>query len=48
MSSTSSVSLGRMKYLWNLRNKDNDEEMIEKNQGTRGNTARLLSPAALQ
>lgn len=39
MSSTSSitVSLGRGKYLWSLRNKDDGEGMIEKNPGSRVN-----------
>lgn len=44
MSSTSSItaSLGRGKYLWNLRNKDDGEGMIEKNPGTRVNTCKNL------
>lgn len=50
MSFTNSVivSLGEEGRLWDLRNKDGGEEVIEKSQGAGCDVAKLLSPAVLQ
>lgn len=50
MSFTNSVivSLGGDRCLWDLRNKDGGEEVIEKCQGAGCNIAKLLSPTVLQ